>query len=132
MGKVLFSIVAVAASFVFVESLTCNGCSFALGHTCMIQSNDICSANVTDCYTASTAFAISSFNIIKLGCALDASGCNSTTNGTLLGIDYTYDVTCCAADFCNTLNLNSAPMTKMTSTTALCATILASLWGGSF
>lgn len=62
------------------------------------------------------------------GCR-EPSGCNATTNGTLLGVTYELKIDCCSTDKCNPVQLSGAPSARMTLTAALGAAVLASVLG---
>ncbi|KAF7210883.1 ly6/PLAUR domain-containing protein 8 [Nothobranchius furzeri] len=131
MGKVLFAIVAVLASLVLVESLSCNQCSFGLLGTCLSQSSVACTTNTSTCYTGKTIFpSLSSFlGFNNQGCKADSTNCNTTTQGTLMFVTYNTTFTCCSTNNCNPITISSATTAKMTFTGAVSAAILASVLG---
>nr|XP_015828981.2 uncharacterized protein LOC107394522 [Nothobranchius furzeri] len=133
MGKVLFAIVAVLASLVLVESLSCNKCSFSVFGLCVGASTESCSNSTRNvCYTGKTVFpSLTSFvGFNNQGCKDDNSNCNQTIQGTLMFVNYTTTLTCCNTDKCNPTTLSSSAATaKMTVTGAVGAAILASVLG---
>lgn len=58
---------------------------------------------------------------------MEPAGCNSTANGTVLGVTYETKIDCCSTDKCNPVQLSGAPSTKMTLTAAIGAAFLASV-----
>ncbi|XP_042363056.1 sperm acrosome membrane-associated protein 4-like [Plectropomus leopardus] len=129
MGRVLFGIIAAVASFMLVESLTCNKCSYGVLGYCLSTSEETCSTNTSHCFTGKVSFtSLSNVGFNNQGC-LESSSCNTTTNGTLLGITYEKKIECCSTDKCNPVQTSGAPTTKMTFTAAIGVAILASLWG---
>ncbi|KAF7664089.1 hypothetical protein LDENG_00190660 [Lucifuga dentata] len=130
MGRIVLGIIAVAASLMLVESLTCNSCTFSLVGFCLNQGEVNCMTNTSVCYTGRVAFTtLTSFvGFNNQGCRLPA-GCNVTTNGTLLGAPYQTRIECCSTDRCNAVQISGAPSTKITLTAAIGTTILASVLG---
>lgn len=130
MGKILFGIIAVVASFVLVESLTCNQCSYGIAGFCLSLTEETCSTNTSVCSTAKATFpsVSSSVGFNTQGCS-EPSGCNMTTNGTLSFFTYEIKIDCCSTDKCNPTQVSGAPSTRMTFTAAIGAAVLASLWG---
>ncbi|CAK6965824.1 alpha-elapitoxin-Al2b-like [Scomber scombrus] len=128
MNKVLFGIVAVVASFVLVESLTCNKCAFGLVGLCFSSTTESCTTNTSVCFTGKASFpsltSFSGFN--SQGCS-EPAACNTTTNSTLLGVTYELKVTCCSTDKCNPAS--SAPVNKMTFAAVAGLAVMASVWG---
>ncbi|KAG7225452.1 hypothetical protein INR49_027446 [Caranx melampygus] len=131
MGKVLFGIIAVVASFILADSLTCNKCSFGLIGFCLNSAEQECSTNSSVCFTGRASFpSLSDFvGFNSQGCLDDSTGCNMTTNATLLGVSFQTTTECCSTDKCNPVTLSGAPSTKMTLTAAIGAAVLASVWG---
>uniref|UniRef100_A0A7N8XBT8 UPAR/Ly6 domain-containing protein n=1 Tax=Mastacembelus armatus TaxID=205130 RepID=A0A7N8XBT8_9TELE len=127
MARVLFGVIAIVASLVIVESLTCNKCSLGIFGTCFGSSNETCTTNTSVCYTGKAAFpSLSSFSgFNSQGCLDNATTCNATTNHTLLFATYQITLTCCSADKCNPVTISGSPTTKMTLTAALGAAIVA-------
>uniref|UniRef100_A0AAQ5YXY8 UPAR/Ly6 domain-containing protein n=1 Tax=Amphiprion ocellaris TaxID=80972 RepID=A0AAQ5YXY8_AMPOC len=131
MGRILFGIIAAVASFMLVDSLTCNTCSFGLIGICLNSGEETCSTNSSVCFTGKATFSslqsFSGFN--SQGCLADASTCNATTNATLLGVTYQTQIECCSTDKCNPLTLSGAPSAKMSLTAAVSVAVLASMFG---
>ncbi|KAM6974147.1 uncharacterized protein LKV04_015803 [Tautogolabrus adspersus] len=132
MGKILIGVLVAVASFMLVDSLTCNKCSYGLFGFCISLSEETCSSNTSVCFTGRASFpSISStvgFN--TQGCR-EPAGCNATTNNTLsvLPVRYEVKVDCCSTDKCNPSQVSGAPSTKMTFTAAIGAALLASMMG---
>uniref|UniRef100_A0A665VKC8 UPAR/Ly6 domain-containing protein n=1 Tax=Echeneis naucrates TaxID=173247 RepID=A0A665VKC8_ECHNA len=116
---------------VSAESLTCNKCTFGLVGICLNSDTEQCSSNSSVCFTGKATFpSLSDFvGFNTQGCRDDATGCNMTTNATLLSVTYTTAVECCSTDQCNPVTLSGAPSTRMTLTAAVGAAVLASVWG---
>ncbi|TDH03933.1 hypothetical protein EPR50_G00147200 [Perca flavescens] len=129
MGKILFGIIAAVASFMLVESLTCNQCKYGLLGFCLSNNQVTCSTNTSVCFTGKTTFtSLTSVGFNTQGCQ-EPAGCNTTTNGTLLNVPYTITVNCCSSNNCNPVQVSGAPSTKMTLTAAVGVAALASMWG---
>ncbi|KAF1381796.1 hypothetical protein PFLUV_G00157720 [Perca fluviatilis] len=129
MGKILFGIIAAVASFMLVESLTCNQCKYGLLGFCLSNSQVTCSTNTSVCFTGKASFtSLASVGFNTQGCQ-ELAGCNTTTNGTLLNVPYTITVSCCSSNNCNPVQVSGAPSTKMTLTAAIGVAALASMWG---
>jgi len=130
MGKVLIAVLVAVASFMLVDSLTCNKCSYGLVGFCLSLSSETCTTNTSVCFTGKASFpsVSSSVGFNTQGCR-EPSGCNSTTNGTLVAVTYQTEITCCDTDKCNPTQISGAPSTKMTFTAAIGAAMLASAWG---
>nr|XP_020453293.1 sperm acrosome membrane-associated protein 4-like [Monopterus albus] len=127
MGKILLGIIALVASVMLVDSLTCNQCAIAAFGYCPFSSSVTCAAN-TSCYTASIKFTKISVGITNQGCTDSTINCNTTTNSTLAGLSYTTTTTCCSTDNCNPATAG-APSAKMTLTSAIGVAALAFMWG---
>uniref|UniRef100_A0A8C5GDL9 UPAR/Ly6 domain-containing protein n=1 Tax=Gouania willdenowi TaxID=441366 RepID=A0A8C5GDL9_GOUWI len=125
MAKLLFGLVACVAAFAVVESLTCQRCSLSVWGICLNNGTETCAANNT-CYKGGISIVGSFSGFQKLGCR-ETTGCNTTTNNTLLGVTFTTNITCCSTDNCN--NINAAPSTKMTFSAVIGAAVLASVLG---
>ncbi|XP_034016991.1 sperm acrosome membrane-associated protein 4-like [Thalassophryne amazonica] len=125
MAKILYGIIAVVASLVLAESLTCNKCSFSLAGLCLVPSSVDCATNTSVCYTGKAAFPVlpSFTGFVTRGCR-ESTGCDMTSNGTLLGATYQVTLTCCSTDRCN----NGAATTKMTLGVVMGAAVVASMW----
>ncbi|XP_068189982.1 lymphocyte antigen 6 complex locus protein G6d-like [Antennarius striatus] len=130
MGKVLIGVFAVIASLMLVESLVCNNCRFSLLSFCIFPSEETCGTNTSVCFTGKATFpAVStSVGFNTLGCR-EPSGCNQTTNGTIMGVVFQTQIECCSTDLCNPVSLSSATTSKMTFTAVIGAAVLASAWG---
>ncbi|XP_075907731.1 uncharacterized protein LOC142905111 [Nelusetta ayraudi] len=127
MGKIFFGIIAVVASIVLAESLTCNKCNYGLAGFCMSNTEENCTTNTSVCASTKISFtSLTNVGFSTLGCS-EPSGCNTTTNGTLL-LAYQNKVECCSTDKCNTVQLSGAPSTRMTLTAALGVAVLATVW----
>ncbi|KAM4550263.1 uncharacterized protein V3H82_019415 isoform 3-T3 [Fundulus diaphanus] len=128
MGKLFLGFVVAIASLALVESLTCNKCSVSVFGFCLGNSTESCTANQV-CYTGKASFpditSFSGFN--RQGCR-DNTTCSSSS-GSLLGVTYNVNITCCSTDRCNPVTLSGAPSTKMTFTAAITAAMLASVLG---
>uniref|UniRef100_A0A667X9W4 UPAR/Ly6 domain-containing protein n=1 Tax=Myripristis murdjan TaxID=586833 RepID=A0A667X9W4_9TELE len=111
-------------------SLTCNKCTVGLFGFCVDSSETSCTTNTSVCYTGKASFpSISGFSgFSQQGCR-EPSGCNATTNGTILGATYQVEIQCCNSDKCNPVTLSGAPSTKLSLTAAIGAAVLASVWG---
>ncbi|KAL7381906.1 hypothetical protein ABVT39_013278 [Epinephelus coioides] len=128
MGRILFGVIAAVALFM-LEPLTCNMCSYGLLGFCLSTSEETCSTNTSLCSTGKITFqGLSNVGFNTQGCH-EPAGCNSTTNGTLLGVTYIKILECCTTDKCNPVQTSGAPSTKMTLTAAIGVAILASVWG---
>ncbi|KAM3596739.1 uncharacterized protein V6R79_019669 [Siganus canaliculatus] len=129
MARVMFGIIAAVASFILVESLTCNQCNYGLLGFCLSNSEVTCSTNTSVCFTGKASFpsVSSSVGFNTQGCR-EPTGCNATTNGTLLGITYETKIDCCSTDKCNPVQLSSAPSNKVALTTVITGAILVSMW----
>jgi len=131
MARILIGIIAVVASVMLADSLSCNKCSVGLLGFCLNSATVSCTENSTEvCFTGAATFpSITSFSgFTNQGC-MTTTGCNATTNATLLGIAYETKIECCSTDKCNPVTLSGAPTTKLSLTAALGAAILASVWG---
>ncbi|XP_035537337.1 alpha-elapitoxin-As2a-like [Morone saxatilis] len=128
MGRIVLAVVAVIASFMLVDSLNCNKCSYGLLGFCISSSEITCSTNTSVCFTGKASFSSISVGFNTQGCR-EPAGCNATVNSTLLGVDYTTKIDCCSTDKCNPVQISGAPSSKMTLTAALGVAVLASLWG---
>lgn len=127
MGKIFFGIIAVVASIVLAESLTCNKCNYGLAGYCLSNTEENCTTNTSVCASTKLSFpSLTNVGFYMLGCS-EPAGCNATTNSTLL-LTYEKKVDCCSTDKCNTVLLSGAPSTKMTLTAALGVAVLASVW----
>ncbi|XP_035039618.1 ly6/PLAUR domain-containing protein 8-like [Hippoglossus stenolepis] len=132
MARIVLGIVAVIASFMLVDSLTCNKCSLSLLGYCISSGTENCAGNTTTCFTAKASFPkLPDFaGFSSQGCGVSSIGCNATSNDTLLTFSYDIKSECCSGDKCNPINLTSdAPATKLTFTAAIGAALLASVWG---
>ncbi|KAK2830561.1 hypothetical protein Q5P01_018492 [Channa striata] len=133
MGKVLFGIIAAVASFMLVDSLTCNKCNFGVVGLCLVPQQDTCGANTTSCYTGKATFpSLSTFlGFNTQGCLDNNTICNTTSTNTILFTNYTTQITCCSTDKCNPVQAVSAATTsaRMTITATVGAAVLASVWG---
>ncbi|XP_078146593.1 uncharacterized protein LOC144542896 [Centroberyx gerrardi] len=130
MGRIVFGIIAAVASFMLVESLTCNKCSVGLFGYCLNSADVTCSTNTSVCFTGRATFpSLSEFQGFNTQGCREPSGCNATTNSTLLGATVQTTVECCSTDRCNPVQLSGAPSTKLSLTAALAAAALASVWG---
>ncbi|CAI5691125.1 unnamed protein product [Oreochromis niloticus] len=130
MAKIVLAVIVAVASFMLVDSLTCNKCSFGLVGFCLSGNTETCSTNTSTCFTGSLAFpSVTSFSgFTSQGCREGTTGCNITTNSTLLGVSYNVTLTCCSTDKCNP-KTSGAPSTKITLSAAIAAAVLASAWG---
>uniref|UniRef100_A0AAZ1XK19 UPAR/Ly6 domain-containing protein n=1 Tax=Oreochromis aureus TaxID=47969 RepID=A0AAZ1XK19_OREAU len=131
MAKIVLAVIVAVASFMLVDSLTCNKCSFGLVGLCLSSSTETCSTNTSTCYTGTLAFpSLTSFKgFSSQGCQDNTLPCNATTNNTVLGVvSYNVTVTCCSTDKCNPA-VNGAPSAKITLSAAIAAAVLASAWG---
>ncbi|KAM7384509.1 hypothetical protein PAMA_011727 [Pampus argenteus] len=128
--KILIGIIAAVASFMLVDSLSCNQCSFGLAGVCIGSSKVNCSTNTSVCFTGKATFpSLSSFSgFNSQGCS-EPAGCNMTTNSTLLGVTTQTKIECCSSDNCNPVQTSGAPSTKMTLAVTAGVAILASMWG---
>eukprot|EP00064_Thunnus_orientalis_P020580 superscaffoldBa00005732_g20719 len=130
MSRILIVIVAAIASFMLVDSLSCNKCSFGLVGICISTSEETCSTNTSVCFTGKATFpSLSSFSGFNTQGCREPSGCNMTSNSTLLGVTYETKIDCCSTDKCNPVQVSGAPSTKMTLTVAAGVAVLASMWG---
>ncbi|XP_045913697.1 sperm acrosome membrane-associated protein 4-like [Micropterus dolomieu] len=129
MAKILFGVIAVLASLMLVESLTCNKCSNGILGYCLSASQVTCTSNTSLCFTGKATFTgLTSVGFNTQGC-LESIGCNTNTTSSLLGVSYTTQTTCCSTDQCNPVQASGAPSTKMTLTAAIGVAVLASMWG---
>ncbi|XP_054462587.1 uncharacterized protein LOC129097707 [Anoplopoma fimbria] len=129
MAKIVFVIVAVIASFMLAESLTCNKCSYGLLGFCISKANETCATNTSVCYTGKATFTgIASVGFNTQGCR-EPANCNKTLNGTILNVKYETKIDCCSSNNCNPTQVSGAPSTKMTLTAAIGVAVLASMWG---
>ncbi|XP_024153963.1 uncharacterized protein lye [Oryzias melastigma] len=131
MGKFLFVVAAVLASFIAAESLVCNQCGFSVFGVCLNSNSVTCSTNTSVCYTGKAAFpSLTSFSgFSNQGCQNTTTGCNATTQSTLLGVVYNTTISCCSSDKCNPVTITSgAPSTKMAFTAAATVALLASVF----
>lgn len=71
---------------------------------------------------------LSTVGFNRQGCR-EPAGCNTTINGTLLGVTYESKTECCATDKCNPVTTSGAPTSKMTLSAAIIAAVLASVSG---
>ncbi|KAF3707279.1 hypothetical protein EXN66_Car000452 [Channa argus] len=133
MGKVLFGIIAAVASFMLVDSLTCNQCPFGLVGFCFIPKQQICTFNTSVCYTGLATFpALSSFaGFNTQGCLDNTTTCNTTSTASILNVTYNTQTSCCSSDKCNPVQISSGATTsaRMTITATIGAAVLASVWG---
>ncbi|XP_010898764.1 sperm acrosome membrane-associated protein 4 [Esox lucius] len=130
MNKTIFGIVAVAATFMLAEALTCNNCNFGLMGFCLTPRSTVCTTNTSTCFTGKAAFpslpSFSGFN--SQGCMENAL-CTNSTSGTILGATYTITTTCCNTTLCNPVTTSGAASVKLTVTTVIGAAMVASMWG---
>ncbi|GAA6235553.1 uncharacterized protein LOC108890302 [Lates japonicus] len=131
MGRIVFGVIAVLASLMLVDSLTCNKCTFGLIGFCLNSAEETCTSNSSVCFTGKATFpkltSFSGFN--TQGCKDNSTGCNMTASAVLLGVTYETRLECCSADKCNPVTLSGAPSTRMTLTATIGAAVLASVWG---
>ncbi|KAK5911109.1 hypothetical protein CgunFtcFv8_005315 [Champsocephalus gunnari] len=129
MAKIVIGIIAVVALFMLAESLDCNKCSYSLLGYCLSSSTETCTTNTSTCFTGRATFtALSSVGFNTQGCQ-EPAGCNTTTNGTLAGVNYSIQLDCCSTDGCNPIKTNGAPSTKMTFTAVIGVAAMASMLG---
>ncbi|XP_059205105.1 sperm acrosome membrane-associated protein 4-like [Centropristis striata] len=130
MAKIVIGIIAIVASFMLADSLTCNKCSYGILGFCVSNSEINCSTNTSSCFTGKTTFtSLTSVGFNNQGC-MEPAGCNATTNGTIIGVSYTTTITCCSTDKCNPVTVTGAASSiKMSLTAALGVAVLASLMG---
>ncbi|KAK5854971.1 hypothetical protein PBY51_005117 [Eleginops maclovinus] len=129
MAKILIGIMAVVALFMMAESLDCNKCRYGLLGYCLSNSVEKCATNTSTCFTGKATFdALTNVGFNNQGCR-EPSGCNTTINGTLVGIGYSVKVECCSTDKCNPVTLSGAPSTKMTFTAVIGVAAMASMLG---
>ncbi|KAM8841354.1 lymphocyte antigen-6, epidermis isoform 1-T1 [Spinachia spinachia] len=130
MGRIVIVIIAVLASLMLADSLTCNQCRYGLLGFCINNNVLTCSTNTSVCFTARASFTgIPSVGFNTQGCQ-EPAGCNATANGTLVGVNYQTTTTCCSTDRCNPVQITSAaPSTKMTLTAVIGVAAMASMWG---
>ncbi|XP_065327958.1 lymphocyte antigen-6, epidermis [Pelmatolapia mariae] len=131
MAKIVLAIIAVVASFMLVDSLSCNKCNFGIVGFCLTGNKETCSTNSSVCYTGKATFpSVSSFSgFNSQGCLDVNTTCNTSTNSTLLGVSYTLAISCCSTDNCNPITTSGAPSAKITLSAAIAAAVLASAWG---
>jgi len=130
MSRILIGIIAAVASFMLVESLSCNTCTFGLVGYCIDSSKENCSTNTSVCFTGEATFPkLPTFTGFSSQGCVEPAGCNMTVNSTLLGVTYQTKTECCSSDECNPIQVSGAPSTKMTLTAAAGVALLASMWG---
>merc|ERR1712142_1208169 len=101
MSRILYGIIAVVASVMLADSLTCNSCSVGLLGYCVNSAEVACTNSTEVCFTTSATFpSISGFKGFSSQGCMTTTGCNATTNAT-----------------------------KLSLTAALGAAVLASVWG---
>ncbi|KAL2080584.1 hypothetical protein ACEWY4_024377 [Coilia grayii] len=131
MKTLLFGLLGLIASIYLVESLTCNRCTVGLVGYCASQSKETCTGNNTSCYTGKAVFpSISNFKGFNTQGCLATADCNATSSGTVLGARYEVSYACCSTDNCNPIQLNAASSTYVSTTMALAAALLTSIWAG--
>ncbi|XP_034456206.1 uncharacterized protein LOC117770662 [Hippoglossus hippoglossus] len=64
MARIVLGIVAVIASFMLVDSLTCNKCSLSLLGYCISSSTETCADNTTTCFTAKACKSPRNFQML--------------------------------------------------------------------
>nr|XP_019957971.1 PREDICTED: uncharacterized protein LOC109639121 [Paralichthys olivaceus] len=130
MAKIVLGIVAVIASFMLVNSLTCNKCSISVFGTCLSSGTVECATNSSVCFTGKIEFtSVTALRLNSQGCQNTTTGCNMTTTNSLLGFEYNRTIECCESEKCNSFTLSGAPTNKLTFTAAIGAALLASVWG---
>uniref|UniRef100_A0A8C7H5W6 UPAR/Ly6 domain-containing protein n=1 Tax=Oncorhynchus kisutch TaxID=8019 RepID=A0A8C7H5W6_ONCKI len=123
---VYFRLWAVVSFVKFLmESLTCNKCDVGLVGVCLNAADQVCTTNTSRCFTGKASNTFLGFN--TQGC-LEGAMCN-TTDATLMGATYTTVRTCCDTNKCNPVTISGATSAKLSVTTALSATLVASVWG---
>ncbi|KAJ8000401.1 hypothetical protein DPEC_G00204440 [Dallia pectoralis] len=129
MNKLVFVIMALVASVMLAESLTCNQCSVGLVGLCLKPSTIVCTTNTSSCFTGKGTFPsvplFSGFN--SQGC-LENVLCNNSTNTILLGATFTTTTLCCNTTQCNPVTFSGASSVKLTVSTAIGAALVASMW----
>uniref|UniRef100_A0AAQ4NW25 UPAR/Ly6 domain-containing protein n=2 Tax=Gasterosteus aculeatus TaxID=69293 RepID=A0AAQ4NW25_GASAC len=129
MGRIVIVIIAVLASLMLADSLTCNQCSYGVLGFCLSNTELVCSTNTSSCFTRKTTFTgLTNVGFNSQGCQ-EPAGCNATTNGTVVGITYQSAITCCSTDKCNPVTVSAAPSTKMTFTAVIGVAAMAAMWG---
>ncbi|KAM9418160.1 uncharacterized protein ACWYII_021865 [Salvelinus alpinus] len=130
MNKIVFGILAVVASFMLAESLTCNKCNVGLMGVCLNPTDQSCPTN-TSCFTGRATFpSLTTFLGFNTQGCLENAKCNITnTNETLLTVSYTTVTTCCDTNKCNPIIISGATSAKLSVTAALSAALVASVWG---
>uniref|UniRef100_A0A6Q2WSC5 UPAR/Ly6 domain-containing protein n=1 Tax=Esox lucius TaxID=8010 RepID=A0A6Q2WSC5_ESOLU len=130
MNKIIFGIVAVVASFMLAESLTCNKCSFGLLGVCLNPSATVCATNTSACFTGLATFpSLTSFSGFNSQGCMENALCGNSTSGTILGATYNVITPCCNTNLCNPVTTSGAASVKLTVTTVIGAALVASLWG---
>ncbi|KAK2830560.1 hypothetical protein Q5P01_018491 [Channa striata] len=130
MGKILFGIVVAVASFILVDSLTCNLCNFGVVGFCLVPQQQTCNSTNSVCYTAKATFpALPSFvGFSAQGCLDNTTSCNTTITSSFLTVNFTTQTTCCSSNNCNQLN-SAVTASTMTVTATVGVAVLASVWG---
>ncbi|XP_035650875.1 uncharacterized protein LOC118399155 [Oncorhynchus keta] len=129
MNKIAFGILAVVASFMLVESLTCNKCDVGLVGVCLNAADHVCTTNTSRCFTGKATFpSLSTFLGFNTQGCLEGAMCNTTVD-TLMGATYTTVRTCCDTNKCNPVTISGATSAKLSVTAALGAALVASVWG---
>ncbi|KAF3707280.1 hypothetical protein EXN66_Car000453 [Channa argus] len=131
MAKVLFGLIAAVASFMLVESLTCNQCPFGLVGFCFFPKQQTCTSDSSVCYTGKATFpSLPSFGGFSTqGCLDNTTTCNTTVNSLFLTVNYTSQTNCCSSNNCNQLNSGGSASARMTITATIGPAVLASVWG---
>ncbi|KAL6099557.1 uncharacterized protein ACO6RY_01354 [Pungitius sinensis] len=125
MGKIVIAIIGVLASLMLADSLICNQCRYSVLTFCLSNSVVTCPTATSVCFSGNTSFTdLPSLGFKNQGCR-EPESCNSTINGTIVGIGYESKINCCSSDKCN----NAAPSTKMTLTAVIGVAAMASIWG---
>ncbi|XP_056272614.1 alpha-elapitoxin-As2a-like [Pseudoliparis swirei] len=130
MGKTVFVIIAVLASFMLADSLICNKCKYGMLGYCLSTTQLTCKNTSYVCFTGKASFTTySSASFNTQGC-MNPAGCNETTSGSLVGLEYNTTLACCSTDKCNPLKISSgASSAKMSLTAAIGVAVLASMCG---
>ncbi|XP_058474611.1 lymphocyte antigen-6, epidermis [Solea solea] len=117
--------VAVLISFIAAaQCLNCHQCPVGIFGKCLFGKDVTCNNGTEQCYTGEAQFnATGSLTLHTRGC-LDSDLCGKTLTGNILGAAYTSDFKCCNTDQCN-----GASSVHISLSVALCAAMLASLWG---
>ncbi|XP_014032463.1 sperm acrosome membrane-associated protein 4 [Salmo salar] len=130
MNKIIFGVLAVVASFMLAESLTCNKCDVGLVGVCLNAADQVCTTNTSRCFTGRATFpSLTTFLGFNTQGCLESAMCNNTTNATLLGATYTTVRTCCDTNKCNPVTISGATSAKLSVTAAFGAALVASVWG---